>query len=142
VCHLRGPVQAARVGTAPASASFSPSFPEAMADLAELCSQLLVYRYCVGQSSLSAALRHGSRAAPVVQFCSSIFRVSATALDGVDGGEQAFAPAGRLLRGGLFLRQRDLYLVNLGTDRTSGRRSFESPPEHAISLHRDSVSFL
>lgn len=33
----------------------------------------------------------------------------------------------------------DLPLVDLGADRASHRRYFESPPEHAISLHRDFV---
>jgi hypothetical protein len=58
----------------------------------------------------------------------------------VDGGEQAFAPTGRILRGGLFLRQRDLYLVNLGADRTSRRCAGASPKKHAIPFNRDSVS--
>lgn len=113
-----------------------------MADVVKLRGQLLVHRYRLGQSSLSAALRHGSHAsADVVQFRPSVFRFPASPLDRVDGGEQAFTSTGRFLRGRLFLRQSDLHFLDLGADRASSRRCFESPPEHAISLHRDFVPF-
>lgn len=96
----------------------------------------------MGQSSLSAALRHGSHAsADVVQFRPSVFRFPTSPLDRLDGGEQAFTSTGRFLRGRFFLRQSDLHLVDLGADRASSRLCFESPPEHAISLHRDFVPF-
>ena len=87
-------------------------------------------------------LCQGSNAAfDVVQLRPSLFRLAAAALYRLDGGEQAFASTSRVLRRGLFLRQRDLHLVDLGTDRAPRRRCFESPPEHAISLDRDFVPF-
>jgi len=110
--------------------------------MVKLRGQLLVHRYRLGQSSLSAALRHGSHAsADVVQFRPSVFRFPPSPLDRVDGGEQAFASTSRFLCGRLFLRQSDLHLFDLGADRASRRRCFESPPEYAISLQRDSVPF-
>jgi hypothetical protein len=110
--------------------------------MVKLRGQLLVHRYRLGQSSLSAALRQrGHASADVVQFRPSVFRFPPSPLDRVDGGEQAFASTSRFLCGRLFLRQSDVHLVDLGTDRASSRRCFESPPEHAISLHRDSVPF-
>ena len=110
--------------------------------MVKLRSQLLVHRHRVGQSSLSTPLRHGSHAsADVVQFRPSLFRFPASPVDRVDGGEQAFASAGRVLRGRLFLRQCDLHFIDLGADRASSRPCFESPPEHAISLDRDFVPF-
>ena len=54
----------------------------------------------------------------VVQFRSSLFRLAAPALDGLDGGKPACAPTGYLLRGGLLLCERDLYPADLGTYRT------------------------
>jgi hypothetical protein len=110
--------------------------------MVKLRGQLRVHRYRLGQSSLSAALRHGSYSpADVVQFRPSVFRFPPSPLNRVDGDEQAFASTSRLLRGRLFLRQSDLHLVDLGTDRASSGRCFESPPEYAISLHRNSVPF-
>ena len=110
--------------------------------MVKLRSQLLVHRHRVGQSSLSTALRHGSHAsADVVQFRPSLFRFPASPVDRVDGGEQAFASTGRVLRGRLFLRQCDLHFIDLGADRASSRPCFESPPEHAISLDRNFVPF-
>jgi hypothetical protein len=52
----------------------------------------------------------------------------------------ACAPTRQLLCSGLLLCERDLYLVNLGTDRTPCRCAGASPPEHAISFDRDPVS--
>lgn len=63
--------------------------------MVKLRGQLLVHRDRLGQSSLLAALRQGSHAAfDVVQLRPSLFRLAAAALDGLDGGEQAFASAG------------------------------------------------
>ena len=83
--------------------------------MVKLRSQLLVHRHRLGQSSLLAALCQGSNAAfDVVQLRPSLFRLAAAALYRLDGGEQAFASTSRVLRRGLFLRQRDLHLVDLG----------------------------
>ena len=109
--------------------------------MVKLRGQLLVHRDRLGQSSLLVALRQGSHATfDVVQLRPSLFRLAPAALYCLDGSEQAFPPAGRVLRGGLFLRERDLYLVNLGTDQTSRRRSLASPQEHALPFNRDSMS--
>ena len=109
--------------------------------MGELRGQLCVHCDRLGQPPLFAPLRDGSHAAPdVFHFLHSLFRVPAPAFDGMDGGEQAFASAGRILRGGVFLRQRDLYLADLGTDPTLGRCPSKSPPKHAVSCGRHSLS--
>ena len=81
--------------------------------MVKLRGQLLVHRDRLGQSSLLAALRQGSHAAfDVVQLRPSLFRLAAAALYRLDGGEQAFVPAGRVLRGGLhqaFAEYQSLY---------------------------------
>jgi hypothetical protein len=114
---IRRPYYGAGFGPASTGATYLRSSPGAVADMVKLRGQLLVHRYRVGQSSLSTALCHGSHAsADVVQFRPSLFRFPASPLDRVDGGEQAFASTGRVLRRRLFLRQCDLHLVDLGAD--------------------------
>src|SRR4029077_7938217 len=76
----------------------------------------------------------------MVQLRSSVFRLAAPALYSLDGGKPACAPTGQLLCSGLLLCERDLHLVNSGTDRTPCRCARPSPPEHAISFDRDPVS--
>src|SRR5437762_11107702 len=65
--------------------------------------RLLVHRDRLGQSSLLVALRQGSHATfDVVQLRPSLFRLAPAALYCLDGSEQAFPPAGRVLRGVFF----------------------------------------
>src|SRR5437763_15500111 len=111
--NLRCPYHGAGFRTAPTGATYLRSSPGALADMVKLRGQLLVHRERLGQSSLLAALRQGSHAAfDVVQLRPSLFRLAAAALYRLAGGEQAFVPAGRVLRGGLhraFAEYQSLY---------------------------------
>src|SRR5947199_8232657 len=88
-------------------------------------------------------LRYATEATPRLMWFNfaHLFSVSLLPLSTAWMAVSKLSPQPVAFYAAVFFRQRDLYLVDLGTDRTPGRRSFESPPEHAISLHRDSVSF-
>ena len=98
----------------------APTFraPPTLANMAQLCSKLSVYRHCVGQSSPPTALRNRSDTTPdVVQFRSPIFRIAVTARYRVDGRKRTGIAASRLLRGGLLVRELHLHPFDMGTDR-------------------------
>ena len=112
--------------------------------MAELRSELPVYRYRVDQSPLSHALCHGGDPTPVVvQFRTFVFHVAASALYGLDGREQIGAAAGCLLCSCLLPRERNLRLSHLGahSPKPGYRGPIDGAPDHAFPIGHDFMPF-
>src|SRR5262245_28968856 len=104
----------ARFGYASPGASYLQIAAVALADMAQLCGELSVYRPRLDQSPPSHALCHrGHGSSHVVQLRASVFSVSASALHRLDGRVRISSAAGCLLCRGLLPGECDLHLFDL-----------------------------
>src|SRR6516162_1845463 len=103
----------ARFGSASPGASYLQIATVALADMAQLCGELFVYRPRLDQSPPSHALCHpGHASSDVVQLRASVFSVSASALHRLDGRERIGSAAGSLLCRGLLPGECGLHLFD------------------------------
>jgi hypothetical protein len=131
----------AGAGAAPTGASYLQGSSVALADMAELRCELSIHRDRLDQSPLPHAFcDRGDPASAVVQFRASVFHFPASALYGVDGGEQIGAATGRVLCGGFLPGECDLRMFDLGTHSRS--RGFTGRAQHhALSIGHHLMPF-
>jgi hypothetical protein len=104
--HIRCPDYRARVGPAAAGRSNVSFAPDAMAHMAELCRQLSLHRYCMGQPSPSDALCDGDNAASDGFNFAHLYSVSLLPLSTAWMAESKLAPQPVAFYGAVF------FLVN------------------------------
>jgi len=131
----------AGAGAAPTGASYLQGSSVALADMTELRRELSIHRDRLDQSPLPHAFcDRGDPSSAVVQFRASVFHFPASALYGVDGGEQIGAATGRVLCGGFLPGECDLRMFDLGTHSRS-RGFADRARYHALSIGHHLMPF-